>query len=244
MAIADYPYSFNAFVVHQPVTMAPHVGVVTLRDVPGGAALLVADLAGNAVAELTSNEWGIVGPHRTTVAMPYVDAGGTYLLREVALELLAGTYTDEQARDAIAAALAAGTHTNITVVSDDTADSISISLGAQMLATINAKAARALTKTSVAASYTLVAGDAVDKVLHTTASAALTITLPADTVVIAQEVAIPWRQYAAGQVTFVAGAGATVLGRGGALKSAGQYAEGVLTKVAANTWLVTGDVVA
>lgn len=101
------------------------------------------------------------------------------------------------------------------------------------------------TKRTVAANYTLVAADALDRALHSTAAAAVTITLPQDSAAaIAQEVAIPWRQYGAGQVTFAAGTGATVVGRGGLLKSAGQYAEGTVTKVDVNTWLVAGDTVA
>lgn len=110
---------------------------------------------------------------------------------------------------------------------------------------VDTKAARRLTQKAIPAAYTLVASDAVDTVLHSTAGTAITITLPDDTVAIATEVAIPWRQYDAGQITFAAGAGVNPLqSRGGALKSAGQYAEGIVTKVAANTWLVSGDVVA
>jgi hypothetical protein len=111
-------------------------------------------------------------------------------------------------------------------------------------AAVAAKAARRLTQKAIGAAYTLVAGDAVDTVLHVTATSAITITLPDDTVAIDTEVAIPWRQYAGGQITFAAGTGATVLSRGSAFKSAGQYAEGVVTKVAASTWLISGDVVA
>jgi hypothetical protein len=92
-------------------------------------------------------------------------------------------------------------------------------------------------------SYTLVAGDATDTVLHFTTATAVTVTLPQDSAAtISQEVPIAWRQYGAGQLTFVAGTGATLLSRGGATKSAGQYAEGVITKVTANTWLLSGDI--
>lgn len=108
---------------------------------------------------------------------------------------------------------------------------------------VDTKAARRLTQKAVTAAYTLAAADAVDTVLHVTAGTAITITLPDDTVAIDTEVAIPWRQYDAGQITFAAGTGAALLSRGGAVKSAGQYAEGVVTKVAASTWLLSGDVV-
>lgn len=110
---------------------------------------------------------------------------------------------------------------------------------------LDAKAARTLTKNSVSTSYTLVAGDVTDVIIHSTAAGAINITVPQDSAAtIAQEIAIPWRQYGAGQLTFVAGTGATLISRGSVFKSAGQYAEGVLTKVAANTWLLSGDIVA
>lgn len=72
----------------------------------------------------------------------------------------------------------------------------------------------------------------------------VTITLPPDGApVIPQEIPIPWRQFGAGQITFAAGTNATVVSRGGAFRSAGQYAEGVVTKVAPSTWLVSGDLI-
>lgn len=104
--------------------------------------------------------------------------------------------------------------------------------------------ARVFTKQTLTGNYIVVAADATDKVLHSTAASAITITLPSDSMAaIFQEINIPWRQYGAGQITFVAGSGATIVSRGNALKSAGQYAEGLVTKVAANTWLIGGDVV-
>lgn len=103
-------------------------------------------------------------------------------------------------------------------------------------------AQRTLAKRSISANYTLVLADAIDIVLHSTATSAITVTLPSDaTVAIGQESPIPWRQYGTAQITFAAGSGATLVSRGSVFKSAGQYAEGVVTKVAANTWLVSGD---
>lgn len=98
---------------------------------------------------------------------------------------------------------------------------------------------------AVTGNYTLVTADGSGFVLHSTSATAVTITLPQDSAAtIAVEAAIPWRQYGTGQITFAAGTGATLIARGSAFKSAGQYAEGVATKVAANTWLISGDVVA
>jgi hypothetical protein len=49
-------------------------------------------------------------------------------------------------------------------------------------------------------------------------------------------------QLGAGQVTVAAAGGATVNSRGAALKLNGQYASAVLFQVAANTWILSGDV--
>lgn len=111
---------------------------------------------------------------------------------------------------------------------------------------IATRATRRLSKRAVTSGpYTLVAADAVDMIVEVTSATAVTVTLPQDSAAtIAQEVAIPWRQYGAGQITFAAGTGATLVSRGSVFKSAGQYAEGVVTKVAANIWLLSGDIAA
>lgn len=109
---------------------------------------------------------------------------------------------------------------------------------------LDQKASRALTKRNITANYTLVLADEIDVLLHSTATTAITITLPSDTVAINLEVPLPWRQYGAGQVTFAAGASATLISRGAVFNSAGQYAGGTITKVATSTWLLEGDIVA
>jgi hypothetical protein len=92
----------------------------------------------------------------------------------------------------------------------------------------------------ITSSYTVDATD-VDMVLHSTAATAVTVMLPSDaSAAIALRSAIPWLQYGAGQITFAAGAGATVLSWQSMFRSAGLYADGLVTKVAANTWLVSG----
>lgn len=134
------------------------------------------------------------------------------------------------------------THVGLANV-DNTTDANKPVSTAQQTA-LDAKVERTFTKRTITTAYTLVVADATDMVLHSTSATAISITLPQDSAVtIAQEVPIPWRVYGAGQVTFAAGTGATVVGRGAAYKSAGQYAEGVVTKTAANTWLVSGDTV-
>jgi len=109
---------------------------------------------------------------------------------------------------------------------------------------MNGKLTASLIKRTITANYTLVLEDGLDRILHVTAAGAVTITLPQDSGAnILQEIAIPWRQYGAGQITFVAGTAALRFARGGAYKSAGQYAEGTVTKVDFNTWVISGDVV-
>lgn len=109
-------------------------------------------------------------------------------------------------------------------------------LGTQ--ATVAGAAQRVLTKRVITDAYTLVPADAQDVILHVTNAAATTITLPSG---ISQENTIPWRQWGAGQITFAPGSGMTLVSRGSAFKSAGQYAGGVLTLVDATTWLLEGD---
>jgi len=72
-------------------------------------------------------------------------------------------------------------------------------------------------------------------------AAAITITLPSDATqpfAISAEVSYLW--LGAGQPTFVAGAGATVGGTPG-LKMRSQYSAATAKKIAANTWVVIGD---
>jgi hypothetical protein len=99
------------------------------------------------------------------------------------------------------------------------------------------------TRRIISSNYALIAAD-VGMMLHITAPAGVTITLPSDSSeTIDLESWNRWRVYSAGQATFVAGAGATVLNRISAFRSARQYASGRVIKVDVNTWLVEGDLV-
>jgi hypothetical protein len=95
-------------------------------------------------------------------------------------------------------------------------------------------------------SYQPVLADATFRTLiRMNAATALNLTLPADSVVnfpIGSELHVS--QVGAGQVSFVAGAGATINVRGNALKIAGQHGAATAIKVAANTWLLAGDLTA
>jgi hypothetical protein len=91
--------------------------------------------------------------------------------------------------------------------------------------------------------YTAVLTDQ-GKLVEFTNASAVTFTIPPNS-----SVAFPvgaqifWRAYGAGTVTFTQGAGVTIRARGSATKSAGTYAEGVLTKRATDEWVNSGDII-
>jgi len=92
--------------------------------------------------------------------------------------------------------------------------------------------------------YTLVLGDA-GKLITLSNAAAITVTLPQDS-----DVAIPVGAYldlyqlGAGQVTVVAGTGATLRVSGSTAKIRAQYSRVGLQKISANTWSLFGDLAA
>lgn len=53
-----------------------------------------------------------------------------------------------------------------------------------------------------------------------------------------------WRQYGPGVITFVGATGVNIHSRGDVYTSAGQYAEGTVTKVTGNDWVLSGDLAA
>ena len=90
-------------------------------------------------------------------------------------------------------------------------------------------------------SYTLVAGDAGKLVTLSNASA-ITLTVPQDSdATIAIGTYIDGYQLGAGQVTVVAGSGATLRVSGLTAKARAQYSRFSLQKVSANTWSLGGD---
>lgn len=112
-------------------------------------------------------------------------------------------------------------------------------------AALDTRANRARTRRVVTGNYTLTSADGAEDVsLHVTATTAVAITLPPDvTAVIPQEYVIPWRQFGAGQITFVAAADVTLVAEESAFSSSMRYSQGTLTKVGPNTWLLAGDIV-
>src|SRR3990167_2152517 len=135
-----------------------------------------------------------------------------------------GSYTDEQARDAIGTALVEGPGIKITV--DDGADTITL------------EAQGPAPSTQSGTSYTAVLADA-NTYIQFTNGAAVAFTIPPNASVafeIGTVIAI--EQNGAGVVTFTAGAGVTLNSRGGLVATAGQYAVAQAKKVATNTWVI------
>lgn len=114
--------------------------------------------------------------------------------------------------------------------------------GAQLNAEIDAIGRYATINAQTGTSYTLVLTDESAHALVTLTNAgAITVTLPSDA-----SVAIPvggrvdFAVLGAGMATFVAGSGATANGTP-SLVTRAQYSAASAIKVAANTWLVVGD---
>ncbi len=103
---------------------------------------------------------------------------------------------------------------------------------------IGRKAVNAQTGTA----YSVAASD-VDKIVELNNAAAITVTVPADATLANVPVGatVELVQTGAGLATVAAGGGATVNARPG-LKLGGQWARARLTKRAANTWLLDGDI--
>jgi outer membrane murein-binding lipoprotein Lpp len=178
-------------------------------------------------------------------------------------------YTDEKAMDAIAAMIAAGSHTNITVTYNDTGNAISFAVtgiigytaeqaqddifnnvvSGDGISAVYDDAANHLTITAVGmpvhtaqtTSFTHVLAMA-NRWIPVNSAGAVTVTFPSDAVV-----AFPigttliHDHLGAGTITFAAGAGATLNSRGSVFNSAGQYAVIQGKKIAANTWRLLGD---
>lgn len=133
---------------------------------------------------------------------------------------------DEQIRDTAGAAITAGTGISKTV--NDAGDTITIALSGVVA-----------TSTKTTATYTFVAADA-GTIVEGNSASAQTFTVPNTVFVAGQSIIV--RQYGAGQITIAAGVGTTARSRGAALKTAGQYAEAVITFRTASEFVVSGDI--
>lgn len=117
-------------------------------------------------------------------------------------------------------------------------DNTSPSVTAQEIADI---AAASAVNTYTGTSQTLALVDQ-NAIVRFTNNSAITLTLPnTATVPFAVGSFIEVHQVGTGQITFVAGSGATLQVRTGFSKTAGQYSVAGLRVVAANTFVLTGD---
>ena len=144
---------------------------------------------------------------------------------------LAGIATGATANSSDATLLARANHTGTQAISTVTGLQTALDGLAPIRATINAQ---------TGTTYTLVLSDE-NKLVTLTNAGAITVTLPSDA-----SVAIPiggridFAVLGAGMATFVAGSGATANGTP-SLVTRAQYSAASAIKVAANTWLVVGD---
>lgn len=229
--MADYTFPPAPVLVEETGEFA--IGAIgVLRATEGGDPVSVYDLNDSPLPNIVVGPKGAHQAFKADIPDGVLDFGSVLLPTQSLEAARAGLTALDTANDALAAAEAAAVTANDAVAAANDA-----------VANGNTKLSRQLTKTTITAAYTLVAGDAIDRVLHSTSAAGVTVTLPQDSAVdIAQDIPIPWRQYDAGVMTFAAGTGATVISRDNAFKSAGLGAEGAVTKIAPNTWLVSGDV--
>lgn len=104
-------------------------------------------------------------------------------------------------------------------------------------------AAKPSTNQQTGTSYTLVLTDE-SKIIQTTSSSAVTITIPPNSSVpfdIGTIIGV--EQFGTGVVTIAGGAGVTIRSLNGNLDLAGQYATATLRKVNTNEWLLAGAII-
>lgn len=99
-----------------------------------------------------------------------------------------------------------------------------------------------LTFNTQTASYTLLSSDYTNNVwVEMNVAGANVLTVPPDSTALCPiGYTVLWSQLGAGQITFTAGAGVTIL-QASSLTSRAQNSAGGLTKKAANTWYLYGD---
>ena len=100
-----------------------------------------------------------------------------------------------------------------------------------------------LTLNLVPDSYTLALADA-HKLVTLSKATALTVTVPADSTAFVIGDQVNLLQTGVGQVTVAGAGGVTVSSQGAKLKLNGQYSIATLIKVAANSWVLVGNLVA
>lgn len=103
---------------------------------------------------------------------------------------------------------------------------------------------QSLNITSQAASHTFTIADANNRLVRYTGSSSATFTVPTDaSVAYPVGTVINIAQYGAGQLT-IAGAGGVTVNFTPGNKTRAQYSVATIIKIAANEWLLTGDITA
>ena len=224
------------------VAAATTINKVTLTAPATGSTLTIADgktatfsatltLAGTDGSTLNIGAGGTLGTAAYTAASAYVPVNGA-LGTPTSGTLTNCTFPtlNQSTSGNAGTATALATPRAINGVNFDGTAAVDIPPGP--LAAINAQTA----------SYTLVLTDRFKWVTMNNASAN-NLTVPLNSsVAFPTGTQITVEQLGAGLTTIVATGGVTLRSRGGALKSGGQYAVIVLTKVASDTWNVTGDI--
>tara|TARA_B110000503_G_C7171431_1_gene424487 strand:+ start:8826 stop:9200 length:375 start_codon:yes stop_codon:yes gene_type:complete len=88
-------------------------------------------------------------------------------------------------------------------------------------------------------SYTLAVGDVGD-IVRCSNAASITVTIPASTFAIGDQINV--MQYGAGQITFSPAATVTMRSSGSKTKTFGQYSVATLINIAANEWVLVGNI--
>lgn len=91
----------------------------------------------------------------------------------------------------------------------------------------------------VGTSYTIATGD-IGKLVTCSNAASIVVTIPATTFAIGDQINV--MQYGAGQVTFTPAATVTMRSSGSKTKTFGQYAVATLINIAANEWVLVGNI--
>lgn len=169
-------------------------------------------------------------------------AAGTPSARSIgtgALEAAAGnhTHTSTPASETVVGPVELATAAETTTGTDNTRAVHPAGLKVEL----DKKQSTTTTQTTqTGATYTFVIGDSGTVVEGNSATAQTFTVPPNSSVAFAVGASIVVRQYGAGQITMAPGAAVTLRSRVG-LKTAGQYAELVMTKRATDEWICSGD---
>lgn len=208
------------------------------------------------IVELATDAETVTGTDTVRAVTP-AGAAAAYQPLDSDLTSIAAVSTTSYGRAFLALANQAATMALLSAASDTAQGIVELATDAETLT--GTDTARATTPANVASvyvkiaqavnaqtgtTYTLVAGDA-GKLVSLSNASSITLTLPQDSdATIAIGTYVDLYQLGAGQVTTVAGTGATLRTSGLTAKARAQYARFGVQKVSANTWSLFGDLAA